>query len=196
MWGTGSRPPRQDSLTPVLDRNIRELRARRERMQAEASIQDRLAQAITRFSGSMTFVYFHALAVAAWVAINAGLVPGLEPFDPSFVILATVASVEAIFLSTFVLISQNRAAMAADERADLDLQINLLAEHELTQLISLTRAIAERLDIAEAGDDSLKDAEKDIDPETVLDHLASGPEHEGTPPPSDGDDGQTRGPRP
>jgi uncharacterized membrane protein len=55
-----------------------------------------------------------------------------------------VASVEAIFLSTFILISQNRMAAAADKRADLDLQINLLAEHEVTKLIALVSSIADR----------------------------------------------------
>jgi uncharacterized membrane protein len=65
---------------------------------------------------------------------NLGLVPGVPAWDSSFVALAMLASVEAIFLSTFVLISQNRMAAAADKRADLDLQISLLAEHEVTRL--------------------------------------------------------------
>ena len=74
--------------------------------------------------------------------------PGLRPFDPfPFVMLAMAASVEAIFLSTFVLISQNRMAELADKRADLDLQINLLSEHEITRLVKLLDAVAKRLGI-------------------------------------------------
>jgi uncharacterized membrane protein len=61
-----------------------------------------------------------------------------------------IASVEAIFLSTFVLISQNRMAALADKRADLDLQISLLAEHEISRIIALVTSIAERMGIEEA----------------------------------------------
>ena len=92
-------------------------------------LQERLAEAITSFAGSMSFVYLHLAIYAAWIVLNLGFIPSVPKFDPSFVILATEASVEAIFLSTFVLISQNRTAAASDKRADLDLHINLLTEH-------------------------------------------------------------------
>ena len=101
--------------------------------------------------------------------MNAGGVSGLRPVDESFVILATVASVEAIFLSTFVLISQNRAAVAADRRAELDLQINLLSEHEVTRLLTLTGAIADRLGVEEAEDPGLAELQENVAPEKVLD---------------------------
>jgi len=118
----------------------------------------------------MPFVYLHLGLYGAWIAINVGLVPGLRPFDPSFVILAMEASVEAIFLSTFVLISQNRTAAEADKRADLDLQISLLTEHELTKLTWVVTAMAERLNIP-PGDPELEDVKKDIAPEAVLDEI-------------------------
>jgi uncharacterized membrane protein len=102
--------------------------------------------------------------------VNLGLVPGAPVFDRTFVILATAASVEAIFLSTFVLISQNRAAEAADRRDDLDLQINLLAEHEVTRLISLTSAIARKLGV-EAPEEEIAELARDVAPEAVLDTL-------------------------
>jgi uncharacterized membrane protein len=98
-------------------------------------------------------------------------VPGVEPFDRTFVILATAASVEAIFLSTFVLISQNRASHAADRRAALDLQINLLTEHEVTRLIALTTAIADKLGVHEAQAPDLAELKRDVAPEAVLDTL-------------------------
>jgi uncharacterized membrane protein len=87
------------------------------------------------------------------------------------VVLAMVASVEAIFLSTFVLISQNRMAAAADKRADLDLQINLLAEHELTSLTELVTAMAHKMGIEAAADPEIREARKDVAPEAVLDAL-------------------------
>ncbi len=88
----------------------------------------------------------HLVVFGLWILINLGWAPPLPRFDPSFVILA-IASVEAIFLSTFVLITQNRMTGLADKRADLDLQINLLAEHEVIRLLALVRAIAERMGI-------------------------------------------------
>jgi uncharacterized membrane protein len=99
----------------------------------------------------------------------------VQPFDPSFVVLAMLASVEAIFLTSFVLISQNRMAQTAEKQADLDLQINLLAEHEITRLVSLTRAIAQRLDV-EVPTRDLAEAERDVAAEKVLDAIESGRE--------------------
>nr|WP_245444257.1 DUF1003 domain-containing protein [Microvirga sp. KLBC 81] len=163
---------RPGDFASVLERNINVLRDKRQKEENQAGLQDRMANAITRFSGSMLFVYVHLALVVGWIAVNAGLIPSIAPFDPSFVILATVASVEAIFLSTFVLISQNRAAAEADRRAELDLQTNLLSEHEITRLLSLTIAIAARLGVEEAQDPSLKELQKHVAPEKVLDRIA------------------------
>ncbi|HYG27445.1 MAG TPA: DUF1003 domain-containing protein [Caulobacteraceae bacterium] len=161
-----------ESLAGVLHRNIQALEEHAREQARRASLQQRIAQAVTDFAGSMTFVYLHLVLVGGWAAVNLGLVPGVGRFDPTFVILATVASVEAIFLSTFVLISQNRAAEAADRRAQLDLQINLLAEHEITRLISLTKAVAEKLGVEEGRNPELPELERDVAPEAVLQELA------------------------
>jgi uncharacterized membrane protein len=159
------------SFGSVLDRNIDALRKKEHQEERAASLQDRTADAITRFAGSMAFVYIHLALVAGWVAANLGIVPGVPKFDPTFVILATVASVEAIFLSTFVLISQNRASLVAERRAALDLQTNLLSEHEITRLLSLTIAIASRLGIEEAKDPSLEELKRHVAPEKVLEKI-------------------------
>ena len=170
--GSPSTPPAHPpGFTSVLERNINALRRKRQEENRKASLQDRIAQVITRFTGSMAFVYVHLALVAGWVVINLGTVPGVPVFDPTFVILATFASVEAIFLSTFVLISQNRAAAEADRRSELDLQTNLLSEHEITRLLTLTRAIAEHLGIKEANDPTLEELERHVAPEKVLDRL-------------------------
>jgi uncharacterized membrane protein len=102
--------------------------------------------------------------------VNLGWIPQLQ-FDPTLVILAMFASVEAIFLSTFVLITQNRMAVQADLRADLDLQISLLAEHEVTRLISLVSAIAERMGVRVENDPELPELKRDVDPEQVLEKI-------------------------
>ncbi len=164
-------PPSPGGLSPVLERNIRSLTERRRRERREAPLQARVADAITRFAGSMTFVYIHIVVFGTWAAVNSGLVNWLPKWDETFVILGTSASVEAIFLSTFVLISQNRMAALADKRADLDLQISLLAEHEITRVVALTSAIAARLGIEDANDPELKELKQDVAPEAVLDEM-------------------------
>lgn len=131
------------------------------------SPDERISDAITRFTGSLRFVYIHALLFGAWIVWNLGWIPGSVPFDPSFVVLAMVASVEAIFLSTFVLISQNRMQALADKRAELDLQISLLSEHEVTKLMTVLDAVARHLGV-EPADPEVEEVKRDVDPREVL----------------------------
>lgn len=163
-------PAARPAMTRVVARNIDTLYERQRREARARSPQQRLADAITSFMGSLTFVTVHAVLVIAWVLINVGWTP-IEPFDPTFVILATVASVEAIFLTSFVLITQNKMQAEADRRADLDLQVSLLAEHEVTRLISLTRRIAEKMGVEIEDERELDELENDIAPEQVLDTI-------------------------
>jgi uncharacterized membrane protein len=164
-------PPHPPGLTPVLERNIRALQLRRQREEKAAGWQERTADAITRFTGSMVFVYLHLAAFGFWIVANLGWIPGVPAWDPSFVVLAMIASVEAIFLSTFVLISQNRMAAAADKRADLDLQISLLAEHEITRLIALVSALSKHVGVSSEVDHEVHELKRDVAPEAVLDQI-------------------------
>ncbi|MBS7538402.1 DUF1003 domain-containing protein [Ancylobacter lacus] len=164
--------PQPADLAGVLARNVRALTDRDREQQAKAALSVRIADRVTAFTGSMLFVAVHLAILAAWIVLNSGLAPERLRFDPSFIILATSASVEAIFLSTFVLISQNRAMEASRRQAELDLQINLLTEHELTRLIGLVVAIASRLDVEAAQDPALGELLKHVAPEKVLDHIA------------------------
>lgn len=163
--------PPPGSLGGVVERNIAAILERRQQDEERRSPQERLADAVSRFAGSMLFVYIHLALFGLWIAVNLGWVSGVRRFDPSFVILAMVASVEAIFLSTFVLITQNHMAAEADRRADLDLQISLLAEHEVTRLIALTTAIARKLELPEAAEPELGELAQDVAPEHVLDEI-------------------------
>jgi uncharacterized membrane protein len=153
---------------------MQRMQERRAREEAEATLSERLSDAITKFAGSMTFVAIHAVAYGSWLAVNLGVVPGIEPFDPTFVVLAMEASVEAIFLSTFVLISQNRMMSSAARQSELDLQINLLAEHELTRLVSLVDAIAKKMGVEAVPEGELQEIKRDVSPEAVLDGLDIG----------------------
>jgi uncharacterized membrane protein len=158
------------SMNTALRDNIETLSARERAKTAHAPLSQRIADRITRFTGSMLFVLLHVVLFGSWIAANVARLPGIPQFDPSLVILAMVASVEAIFLSTFVLISQNRMAETADRRADLDLHIGLLAEHELTRVAVLLERIARRLDIP-VDDLELGEIETDVEPAEVLDVL-------------------------
>lgn len=171
--GTGPTypPPHPPGLSPVLRRNIRALEVRRQREGEQATAEERLAEAITRFTGSMRFVYLHLGLFAFWVVANLGWLPVVPVWDASFVVLAMIASVEAIFLSTFVLISQNRMSAAADKRADLDLQVSLLAEHEITKLVTLVSGIADRMGVRTPVDAELGDITRNVAPEAVLDEI-------------------------
>jgi len=167
------------SVAAVVERNIAALLQRRRADDARRGAQARAADAITRFTGSLPFVYIHLALFGAWIVVNLGWVPGVPAFDRSFTVLAMAASVEAIFLSTFVLISQNRMQAQADKRADLDLQISLLAEHEVTQLITLVREMARRMDVAQAQDPALDELARDIHPEVVLTRMEDSEERAG-----------------
>lgn len=158
-------------MAQVVQRNIRALLARRQAEERRKGWQDWLADTITRFTGSMLFVYIHLVIYGLWIVINLGWIPFIPKFDPTFVILAMVASVEAIFLSTFVLITQNRMAAIADKRADLDLQTSLLAEHEVTRLIQLVTAMAKQMGIEESHNPELNELARDVKPEKVLDTI-------------------------
>lgn len=158
------------NLAGIVERNISALLERRKRDARRKSREERVADAITRFTGSMLFVYLHLTYFGIWIIWNLGWL-GLEPFDPSFVVLAMAASVEAIFLSTFVLISQNRMNLDADKRADLDLQISLLTEHEVTRLITLVTAIAKKMNIEDANHPEIPELSQDVRPEKVMDTM-------------------------
>ncbi len=161
----------EPAMARIVERNIRALISRRLSEEQRKSWSDWVADTITRFTGSMTFVYIHLCVFGAWIFINLGWIPGIPKFDPTFVVLAMVASVEAIFLSTFVLISQNRMQAAADKRADLDLQISLLSEHEVTRLIIMVTEMAQKMGIDLSQDAELAELKRDIAPEKVLETI-------------------------
>ena len=164
-------PPEPDSLNRSLRRNIEALQRRRAEEEAKANFEQRLASAITRFTGSMNFVFVHVAIYGAWIVANLGWIPSVGKWDPTFVILAMVASVEAIFLSTFILITQNRMASAADRRAELDLQVSLLAEAEITKLVELVSQIADRLEVPATDHEEVEEMKRKVAPEAVLDAI-------------------------
>jgi uncharacterized membrane protein len=109
---------------------------------------DQVSDWIACTAGSGSVLVLHVVWFGAWVTLNAGGVRGMPPFDPfPFPFLTMTVSLEAIFLALFVLASQNRLSRQADKRSHLDLQIDLLAEREMTAVLQLLQDIARHLDV-------------------------------------------------
>lgn len=162
------RAEKKPALASVIERNIRTIIHLRMKAARERSLQDQIADAITSFSGRMLFVYVHVVWFVLWILLNTGQfgVPAFDPFP--YGLLTMVVSLEAIFLSTFVLISQNRLSVESERRADLDLHIGLLTEHELTRVLQMLDAIQEKLGIENDVESDLADLEVETKPEDVL----------------------------
>jgi uncharacterized membrane protein len=128
--------------------NIRSVAEMESALEERRTPVDRVADLIGGFSGSMTFVFLHMCWFTAWFLVNTGVIPGMKPFDPyPFILLAMLVSVEGVLLSTFVLMKQNRMQKRIDVRDQLDLQINLLSEKEITKTLQLLLAIANKLEV-------------------------------------------------
>ncbi len=165
------KPGTSSHLSAVIERNIDTLLEVRKQLERRKNRRDKAADVVTAFSGSMMFLYVHIAWFISWIAVNMGLL-GIPVFDPfPFGFLTMIVSLEAIFLSTFVLISQNRSAAVSEDRADLDLQIDLLAEYEITKTLKLTNAIADHLGLEEGQDPELDDLEHIVAPELVLQEM-------------------------
>jgi uncharacterized membrane protein len=129
----------------LLTRNIRAIARLENEALHQRSLTDRVSDCVTRFAGSSVFILLHIIWFTVWIILNVGRVRGIQPFDPyPFTFLTMVVSLEAIFLSIFVLISQNRMTHQADRRAHLDLQINLLAEQENTMMLRMLESLCEQ----------------------------------------------------
>lgn len=160
------------ALNDVIERNIRTIIQLRLKAAQARGVQDRLADAITAVSGRMVFVYVHIVWFGLWFLLNTGRL-GIPSFDPfPYGLLTMVVSLEAIFLATFVLISQNRLSAEAEHRADLALHIGLLTEHELTRVLHMLDAMQAKMGIENDADSELADLEMETRPEDVLAEIA------------------------
>jgi len=163
-----SAEPDHPLLSDVIERNIQNQVRLRSEAVSHRTFQERMADVITAFSGNMSFLYLHALWFGLWVLLNIGWF-GIRPFDPfPYSLLTMIVSLEAIFLSTFVLISQNRSGAEADRRTDLALHVGLLTEHEVTRALRMLDAIQEQLGVANDPESDLAQLELETKPEDVL----------------------------
>jgi uncharacterized membrane protein len=154
----GDRSARHGPMEPAAD-NIRAIVELEQRSQRERGWQERISDRITTVAGSLSFVLAHIVLFAAWAAWNA-LVPPPARFDPyPYGLLTFFVSLEGVLIATFVLITQNRMSRQSDARDHLNLQIDLLAEQELTLLLRMTRRISDRLGVPPDTDET-HDAER------------------------------------
>jgi uncharacterized membrane protein len=144
------------SAPDVLADNVAQIVQLEQRDRIALSRSDQVANWLAASSGRISFAVLHVVWFVVWIAWNAGWV-GLKPFDPyPFGLLTVIVSLESIFLSTFVLISQNQQALVADRRAKVDLQVNLLSEQETTKILTILTKMSAHLqlplDMADAAE--------------------------------------------
>lgn len=160
------------NLNRVVERNIRRIAQLRRMSDESRSFQERVSDSINKFVGSMAFVYLHGLFFLVWIWSNlAAKGHALDKYP--FPLLTLVVSLEAIFLSTFVLISQNRMQATNDDRDDLDLQIDLLSEYEITRSLRLIKQMAEKMGIEEAEDPELEELGQPTKPHKILKEMGA-----------------------
>ncbi|WP_134725343.1 DUF1003 domain-containing protein [Paracoccus luteus] len=162
--------PPGDGIKEQLTSNILRLVRRRREEDARASPSDRIAGAITRVAGSMTFIVLHIVFYGGLLLVLTDLIPVPVAFGDGLGLIGSVASTEAIFLSLFVLMNQRREEQRADSRADFTLHVSLLTEDELTKLATVIHRMAEKLGV-EIDQQAADEVEKNVDPEQVLDAL-------------------------
>src|SRR5712671_794991 len=164
------------SVEELTRRNVETVSKLEEAARGQRSRTDRLAEVIADFCGSMTFVWVHVIWFGGWIVFN--LLPGMKHIDPfPFTFLTLVVSLEAIFLSTFILISQNHDSRVSDKRNHLDLQINLLSEQENTQMLRLLQQIAVNVGADVAHYSRARVLEQPTSPEKLVEQI----EHTVTP---------------
>jgi uncharacterized membrane protein len=158
------RKPR--AVSDVTRENVRAMRKLDELAVANRGFADQVAEFVARFCGSIVFVWIHVGLFAGWILWN--VLPGMPHFDPyPFTFLTLCVSLEAIFLSSFILISQNYEMRVSDRRSQLDLQINLLAEQENTKMLQLLERIARHVGAAQEDDAEVRALEEATRPETL-----------------------------
>ena len=156
----------------LASRHIEAISALEQQALARRSGGEKISDLIVSQIGRVWAIVLHVAWFSLWIAWNSGRVPGLRPFDPfPFMGLSTIVSLEAIFLSLFILVSQNRASRRADERAHLDLQVNLLSEREATKMLQLLQALCAHHGLSAADDAEVTELVRETEPAIIAREL-------------------------
>jgi len=165
-------PNGKRSAEQLTEQNVETITRLEEAAREQRTPTDRLAEKIARFCGSMTFVWVHVVWFGGWILFN--LIPGLPHVDPfPFTFLTLIVSLEAIFLSTFILISQNQDSRISERRSHLDLQLNMLSEQENTKMIMMLHAIAAKVGADLSQDPHLQALSEETEPERLIEQIAA-----------------------
>ncbi len=155
-------------LVEVLEQNIRTILKVRQDALEKRNFEQKISDKITETVVHISFLYVHLVVILAYILVNSGLFR-IKPFDPyPFPLLIGIVTIEVLFITTFILISQNREKEAANQRADLDLQMSLLNQYELTHALKMMDAIQDHLGIPNEDDIELRKMEERISPTDVL----------------------------
>jgi uncharacterized membrane protein len=161
----------EGSSPDLVRENIDKLLEHERQAKLQRTASQKVADWIAKVSGSVGFVFLNALFFIFWIVANSGML-SIKPFDPyPYGLLTTIVSLEAIFLSIFVLVAQNRLQYMSDRRAELDVQVNLLSEYEVTRILRLVSRIAEKLDVDDAQDPELAALEEDVDAADLIQEI-------------------------
>jgi uncharacterized membrane protein len=163
-----SSPPPQ-TAEDVVQQNIETIVRLENATRAHRTLADRLVDAISAFCGSLAFVWVHLGWFGLWMGTNLLHVVGFDPYP--FPLLMLIVSLEAIFLSTFILISQNRDAHLSERRSQLDLQINLLAEQESTKILTMLKQIADKVGVDVSQDPTVQVLEQATEPAQLVEQI-------------------------
>ena len=151
---------RRSSILDETENSVTKILEIENEAKKKRTVGERISDGVAAFAGSMTFVYLHVIWFGGWILFNTLVPKAIDPFP--FTFLTFVVSLEAIFLSTFILISQNHDTRVSERRNHLDLQINLLAEKENTKMLELLKAIAEKVGV-DCKDDAMEALLEDVD---------------------------------
>jgi len=158
------------SAEQLTEQNVETVTRLEEAAREQRTPTDRLAEKIASFCGSMTFVWVHVIWFGGWILLN--LIPGIPHVDAfPFTFLTLIVSLEAIFLSTFILISQNLETRISERRSHLDLQLNMLSEQENTKMITILQAIAEKVGADLSHDPHLAALSEETMPERLVEQI-------------------------
>lgn len=154
----------ENQPSPITEKNVEAISRLEKQAIQGRSAGERFAELVTRYAGGVVFIILHAIWFTAWILFNLGMIPGIASWDPfPFSFLTLVVSLEAIFLSLLVLMTQNRLTRDADKRAHLDLQINLLAEQESTATLQMLEKICKHLGVSFEAEEEEKQLAKNTD---------------------------------
>jgi uncharacterized membrane protein len=168
-------PQRVHDPLPGFRRGLDSLATIKAAAQRRENPTQRVADFFTRFSGSMAFIYLHTIWFAVWMVWNLNLIPGLRVFDAyPFGLLTMIVSLEAIFLSTFVLISQNREQRLSTVRDELQTQIALYQEQELTQVLRIVHRMEKHMGLMEQDEHLVRAMEHFVDADDLLREIEAG----------------------